>query len=117
MEKPDFRPVMRQAAAAAGYIVVGDAGDGLSLLLDGRDDPWNPEDNDADAFALMAALKIMPMYGRNGIGAIRFSDLKSRQSCGYWSCKDGAPEEWVRQTIRFAIVCEASRIHQESLKD
>lgn len=114
MDKPDFRPILRQAAAAAGYVVVGDAEDGLSLMLKDREAPWNPEDNDADAFGLMAALKIMPMYGRDGIGAIRLTDLKSRKSCGYWSCKDGSPEDHVRQTMRFAIVCEASKIFLES---
>ena len=113
MNKPDFRPHLRLAAKAAGYVVAGDADDGVSLLLEGRDSPWNPEDSDADAFALMVALRLFPIYSKDGVGASTMAGLKSGKSGGYWSCKNGAPEEFVRQTLRFAIVCAAVEIAKE----
>ena len=113
MNKPDFRPHLRLAAKAAGYVVVGDADDGVSLLLEGRDSPWNPEDSDADAFALMVALRLFPIYIKDGVGATTMEHLKSGASGRYWSCKDGAPEDFVRQALRFAIVCAAAKMTKE----
>jgi hypothetical protein len=109
MKKPDFRPTLRAAAAAAGYVVVGDADDGVSLLIEGHKSPWNPEDNDADAFALMVALELMPLYSKDGIGATTLFELDSRGSATHWACKAGSPQDRMRQTLRFAIVCAAAR--------
>ncbi len=49
---------LKYAAIAAGYKPVRLSDDGRSLLMWGIDDPWNPREDDRDAFRLMAHLDL-----------------------------------------------------------
>lgn len=50
------------AARAAGYEVARVADDGRAVMLAGMQEPWNPRDDDADAFrlAMKARVSITP---------------------------------------------------------
>jgi hypothetical protein len=71
----ELKAMLTLAAKAAGHTVVRVSDDGLALLLEGVQEPWNPRNSSADAFDLAAKLRIniehmAAMHGRDyGINA------------------------------------------------
>ena len=52
------RELLELAAKAAGYSVIRVSDDGEALLLDGRQQPWNPLADDAQALRLAVKLQL-----------------------------------------------------------
>ena len=48
----NYRELVQEAAKAAGYGIARWSDDGKGLLLTGVQEPWNPWDDDGDAFRL-----------------------------------------------------------------